>query len=212
MEVEKPMNNTKRRIFSSMGWKFRGMALPLVILLVLVGFVFVGVGAYVVKNLFWSSQATVVQAKLYNAAQSGVQWGMGLLLENADQLETDILLFDGNPNLDSIRARTKAGAILDEMMAPPVVDSSISVTVDILDCNYDLNGHSRLATLPPIVHESGGTGSGVSGIPEGTSAIIDPSRVIPMSGGGGPHRFVIRATASKGSRNFQVEAMVVISQ
>ncbi len=189
-----------------------GMALPLVLLLVLVGSVLVGVATYVVQNLFFTSNSVALQNRLYNAAQSGVQWGMGLVRENADQLETDILLFDGNANLDSIRARTKAGAILGDGMDPPVVDSSISVTVDILDCNYDLNGNSRIETLPPIVPESGGTGSGVSGIPEGTSAIIDPSRVIPMSGGGGPHRFVIRATASKGSRNFQVEAMVVISQ
>jgi len=142
-----------------------------------------------------------------------------LVRENADQLETDILLFDGNTNLDSIRARisdgitdSTTGAILGLGLDPPEVDPNISVKVDILDCNYDLNGNSRIATLPPIVPESGGTGSGVSGIPEGTSAIIDPSRVIPMSGGGGPHRFVIRATASKGSRNFQIEAMVVISQ
>ncbi len=192
--------------------KRNGMALPLVLLLVLVGSVLVGVAIYVVQNLFSTSNSVALQNRLYNAAQSGVQWGMGLVRENADQLETDIQMFDGNANLDSIRARTKAGAILGDGMDPPVVDSSISVTVDILDCNYDLNGQSRIATLPPIVPESGGTGSGVSGIPEGTSAIIDPSRVIPMSGGGGPHRFVIRATASKGSRSFQIEAMVVISQ
>lgn len=191
--------------------KRHGMALPLVLLLVLVGSVLVGVAIYVVQNLFATSNSVALQNRLYNAAQSGAQWGMGLVRENADQLETEILLFDGDANLDSIRARTKAGTVLDTMN-PPEVDPNISVTVDILDCNYDLNGHTRIATLPPIVPESGGTGSGVSGIPEGTSAIIDPSRVIPMSGGGGPHRFVIRATASKGSRSFQIEAMVVISQ
>ena len=196
-----------------------GMALPLVLLLVLVGSVLVGVGLYVVQNLFSTSNSVALQNRLYNAAQSGVQWGMGLVRENADQLETDIQMFDGNANLDSIRARisdgiedSTIGSILGHGLNPPVVDPNISVTVDILDCNYNLNGHSRIATLPPIVPESAGAGSGVSGIPEGTSAIIDPSRVIPMSGGGGPHRFVIRATASKGNRNFQIEAMVVISQ
>jgi len=196
-----------------------GMALPLVLLLVLVGSVLVGVGLYVVQNLFSTSNSVALQNRLYNAAQSGVQWGMGLVRENADQLETDIQMFDGNANLDSIRARisdgiedSTIGSILGHGLNPPVVDPNISVTVDILACNYNLNGHSRIATLPPIVPESGGAGSGVSGIPEGTSAIIDPSRVIPMSGGGGPHRFVIRATASKGNRNFQIEAMVVISQ
>lgn len=199
--------------------KRSGMALPLVLLLVLVGSVLVGVGLYVVQNLFSTSNSVALENRLYNAAQSGVQWGMGLVSGNADQLETDIQLFDGNANLNSIRARmsdglvdSTTGAILGQGLVPPEVDPNISVTVDILDCNYSLNGHARIATLPPIILESGGTGSGVSGIPEGTSAIIDPSRVIPMSGGGGPHRFVIRATASKGSRSFKIEAMVVISQ
>jgi len=212
------MNNSKRCIFPSIGWKYPGMALPLVILLVLVGFVFVGVGAYVVKNLFWSSQATVVQAKLYNAAQHGIEWGIAKLWAESSDLGTEVRTFNGN--LESIEVvlsddtplRAKVGN------SPPEADPGIKVDVLFLDCNYEYSGTVTAASdLPPQFKS--GSGSGIidpnAGTLVGSSAIIDPNRFLDLGGGGGKeHRYVIRSKAQTrfGGREVEIEVMVVMNR
>lgn len=193
------------------------MALPLVILLVLVGFVFVGVGAYVVKNLFWSSQGVVVESKLYNAAQSGIEWGMALIWENKDNIEAEPIT--SVDSLDDLRVRLDnlgAGVgtdYLDDEKALPETDSGIRLTVTLLDCNYSLAPDATIANLPPRV--LAGTGSGGTGgpaIPPGTSVIIDPSHFLPLGGGVTSHSFVIRSRAEGFGRSTELESMVVIEK
>ena len=217
MGVEKPMIDLGSK-FSSFRRKRRGMALPLVILLVIVGFVFVGVGAYVVRNLFWSSQGVVIESKLYNAAQSGIEWGMALIWTHKDQIESDRIT--SADNLDDIRVRiddytpgTTTGPLLAAGQTPPEVDSRITVTVSFLDTNYELAAGASAAGFPPRVFT--GTGSGGAGgplIPPGTSVIIDPSHFLPLGGGVTSHHFVIRSRAEGYGRSREIETMVVISK
>ena len=110
------------------------MALPLVILLVIVGFVFVGVGAYVVRNMFWSSQGVVIESKLYNAAQNGIEWGMSQIWEHKDQLESDRItsadeLGDIQVKIDDYTPGTATGPLLASTESPAEVDSRVNVTV-----------------------------------------------------------------------------------
>ncbi len=217
MGVEKPMKSFGSKLSAILG-KRLGMALPLVILLVLVGFVFVGVGAYVVRNLFWSSQGVVIESKLYNAAQSGIEWGMAQIWSHKDQIESDRIL--SADSIDDIRIRIDdyqpgktTGIYLAEGESPPAVDPRITVTVHLLDCNYELASGATASGFPPRVFT--GTGTGGSGgplIPPGTSVIIDPSHFLPLGGGVTSHHFVIRSRAEGYGRSRELETMVVISK
>jgi len=211
------MNNSKRCIFPSIGWKYPGMALPLVILLVLVGFVFVGVGAYVVKNLFWSSQGVVIESKLYNAAQSGIEWGMRVLKEANDNntLKVDSRSLTNNL-LDIAALSTSNDPLAYEQTVSGLADNNITVKVSILNCDYTFSPplSSALQSLvPPQAMGSAGTGGGGSTSGEGTSAIIDPNKS-PSFGGGGvtEHSFVIRSRAEAWNRSKEIETMVVIAR
>jgi hypothetical protein len=217
MGVEKPMKDFGSTMLFPAGKKRKGMALPLVILLIVVGFVFVGVGAYVVRNLFWSSQGVVVESKLYNAAQSGIEWGMAQIWTNKDNIEADLIT--SVDSLDDIRVRidnlgTGVGTdFLADGVPLPETDSGITLTVTLLDCNYSLAPGATVANLPPLVLT--GTGSGGTGtpaIPPGTSVIIDPSHFLPLGGGVTSHSFVIRSRATGFGRNTELESMVVIEK
>jgi uncharacterized membrane protein (DUF485 family) len=204
--------------FSSFRRKRRGMALPLVILLVIVGFVFVGVGAYVVRNLFWSSQGVVIESKLYNAAQSGIEWGMEQIWANKDQIESDTItsvdaIEDLRVRLDDLSSGTANGAIVASGGYAYPGDTNVSVSVLLLDCNYTLKAGASVSKLPPKVpNVSASGGTGTSTIPPGTSVIIDPSRFLPLGGGVTEHAFVIRSTATGWGRSTELESMVVIKK
>jgi hypothetical protein len=198
-----------------------GMALGLVLLLVLVGVSFVGVALYVVTNMFFTSQSVTAKARLYNAAQSGIEWGLQQLWVHSADLNVDPVSYDGN--LDSIRVMLSDDVTpLGSGSAPPQIDPGIVVSVLFLDCNYNLNGHSPSANtdLPPQ-QKAGlgtGTGTGTPSIPVGTSAIVDPNRFMVPGGGGGSHRYVIRSVATPsfsilgGSKRVELEVMVVINR
>lgn len=201
--------------------KREGMALGLVLLLVLVGTAFVGVSLYVVVNMFTTSQSVTTKARLYNAAQSGVEWGLNQLWVQSADLNVDPVSYDGS--LNSIRVMLSDDVTpLGNGLTPPGTDSGISVSVLFLDCNYSLNGHSPAANtdLPPQQKAGlgSGTGTGTPSIPVGTSAIIDPNRFMVPGGGGGSHRYVIRSAATPafsilgGSKKVELEVMVVINR
>lgn len=208
---------TIRPITSQLPGKRKGMALGLVILLVVVGFVFVGVGAYVVRNLFWSSQGVVVESKLYNAAQSGIEAGMAKLWENKDKIEAELITVNSaNANLDYIRVRednTSSGLGTDFIEVPEKTEDGINRAVLLLDCNYTLEEGVVIANLPPRVLNGTGTGgTGTPTIPPGTSVIIDPSHFLPLGGGVTSHSFVVRSKATGFGRKVELETMVVIEK
>jgi hypothetical protein len=223
MEVEERMK-TVRPIFSHFFGKRKGMALGLVILLVVVGFVFVGVGAYVVRNLFWSSQGVVVESKLYNAAQSGVEWGMAQLWKNKDNIEADLITevksLDGSDgiwaredNADEGTFYTSTTKMIGYGVALPETDSGITLEVKLYDCNYSLAPGVTVANLPPRALNGTGTGgAGGPTIPPGTSVIIDPSHFLPLGGGVTSRSFVVRSKATGFGRKVELETMVVIEK
>jgi hypothetical protein len=218
MGVEKPMTDLGPKLAPTVKRR-RGMALPLVILLVIVGFVFVGVGAYVVRNLFWSSQGVVIESKLYNAAQSGIEWGMGQIWKNKDNIEADLITIPSGHDVTFLQVRqdnTAEGFGEDMYLALddlPETESGITLTVRLLDCNYSLAPGVTVSDLPPRV--LAGTGSGGTGtptIPPGTSVIIDPSHFLPLGGGVTSHSFVIRSRATGFGRSTELESMVVVEK
>lgn len=222
MGVEKSMREFESKL-SAICKQRRGMALPLVILLVIVGFVFVGVGAYVVQNLFWSSQGVVIESKLYNAAQSGIEWGMAQIWENKDNIEADIISsadsLDGTNGIWVRKDNLGAGVATSENMKIgygillPETGSGITLSVKLYDCNYSLAPNVTIANLPPrVLAGTGSGGTGTPAIPPGTSVIIDPSHFLPLGGGVTSHSFVIRSRATGFGRSTELESMVVIEK
>jgi len=96
------------------------------------------------------------------------------------------------------------------------IDPGISVEVLIFDCNYELSAGSfsdlsdeERKLLPPRFPGGTGERTVVSSVPPlGKSAIMDPGRF--YGGGAGERRFVIRSSASKDGKDFEIESMVVV--
>lgn len=62
--------------------KRRAIALPLVLVIVLVGGALVAAAFYITENYYSSSKQTVTSARLYNAAVSGIEEGKGWIYKN----------------------------------------------------------------------------------------------------------------------------------
>jgi len=206
-----------------------GMALPLTLIFLLVGAVLVGTALYVVENMFSTSRHVVTETQLYNAAQSGIEQAKVILWDARSDLDYEERKYDGT--LDSVRALLEGVSddyLDDDLQGVSVPElANVTLTVDILDCNYVFDGVTysslspqQIAELPPRwPGGEGGAGSGsggTAGPPEGTSVIIDPSRFFNIGGGvdSGQRRFVIRSTAaeSNGGQQVKIEVMVVLTQ
>lgn len=194
--------------------KRKGFALAMVLIVMIF---IIGISAVIMDmttNYVGSSQSTIDHQKLYNAAQSGIEWGKAILFQNADDLFSDQLIF--NNTLESILSRvedgTTDGDIIDTT-SPPSSDPNISLSVVILDCNYDPNGFTS-EILPPVVlttpvddGSSGETGQ------VGFSNILDPNRNIAMGSVNDfiYHSYVIRSVAQIGPKSTEIENMVVVT-
>ena len=62
--------------------KRRAIALPLVLVIVLVGGALVAAAFYITENYYSSAKQTVTNTRLYNAAVSGIEEGKGWIYEN----------------------------------------------------------------------------------------------------------------------------------
>ena len=189
----------------------KGMALPLALVILLFGGVLVAIAMYVVENMHSTTQESITHMELYNAAQQGVEKAMSLLWENKDDLEQDALTYEGN--IEDIYAQLDDGTILGPITF--TVAPEINVEVKIFDCNYVLgSGQSLSEELPPQYPGGWGAGGGgaTTALPGGTSAIIDPGRLLSLGGGAGEHRYLIRSTAVKGDNGLTAEAMVVVNK
>lgn len=206
--------------------KRKAMALPLTLVILLFGSVLVATAFYIVQNMYSTSRHSVTHTELYNAAQTGVEMAKTVLWESGELWE-EPLEFNPGDGLDAVRAieeteypdgdpvdlKYNLRPILDEYIGTPGVE----VSVDILDCNYTPTGtlgEDDWEILPPLwVGGEGTVTSADIGPPEGTSVIIDPSRLFNLGGGGaGQRRYVIRSTASHNDSGMEVtiEAMVVV--
>jgi len=203
----------------------RAMALPLTLVILLFGSVLVATAFYIVQNMYSTSRHSVTHTELYNAAQTGVEMAKTVLWESGE-LEEGPIPYDAGGGLDQIRAK-EVGATypLDEAYnLRPISDEyietpGVKVNVDILDCNYTPTGtleDEDREILPPLwVGGEGTIPDAEIGPPEGTSVIIDPSRLFNLGGGGvGQRRYVIRSTARHDDSGMEVtiEAMVVVKK
>jgi hypothetical protein len=177
-------------------------------------------------NAHSTTMEMIENKKLYNAAQSGAEWGVAMLVANRDDLDDDVkdgisgIVFNPDPDIPSdlnpIRATVNGGTYLDSTQpASSMFGTGITVRVDILDCNYDppTNYHSLLPPVKlPDTGGGGGTPGGLSQI--GSSGYLDPNRNISFGSGGGTMRyFVVRSKAQiSGGREVAVETMVVVTE
>ncbi len=184
----------KPRLFS----RRRAMALPLTLVFILVGAVLVGAALYVVENMHSTSRHVVTETQLYNAAQSGIEKAKMVLWENRNDLKTDPLMYSGN--ITAIYAQKSNSTPLGPIQF--TIDPGISGSFS------DLSDEER-KLLPPRFPGGTGERTVVSSVPPlGTSAIMDPGRF--YGGGAGERRFVIRSSASKDGKDFEIESMVVV--
>ncbi|MEA3508222.1 MAG: hypothetical protein U9R40_04830 [Synergistota bacterium] len=169
-------------------------------------------------NQHKTSMKTIEGQRLYNASQYGLEWGKALLLKYRATLEEDVLVYNGS--ISSLRVKTTDGTVLDQSMQPTSPETEISLQVTLLDCNYDISGHSWTQELPPLRLSTTGTGGGGGGatvtVPAGFSVVIDPNRLFTFGGdqGAESHAYIIRSLAQTtgGERYFESETMVVITQ
>ncbi|NLW36546.1 MAG: hypothetical protein GXY80_13880 [Syntrophorhabdus aromaticivorans] len=204
-----------------------GMALPMTLIFLLVGAVLVGTALYVVENMFSTSRHVVTETQLYNAAQSGIEQAKVILWDARSDLDHEEREYDGT--LDSVRARLEGVSddYLDDdlqgVSVPELVN--VTLTVDILDCNYVFDGINvndyedldvdQITELPPrwpeIISEGEGTPGGLSQI--GSSGYLDPNRQVTSGGGRILRHYVIRSRAeSADGKSSSIETLVVIGQ
>lgn len=181
----------------------KGIAISWLLLLLLLGTIMVAYAFTMVGNYFAGSDKASMQAKLYNAAQSGLEWGKTWLLENRADLNTDIV---NAGSLSDLIARKKNGESYPTFGSP---DPRISMNVKIYKCNYIPSGNVYVEGFPPIFLGSG-SGSGTGGSQIGYSNFIDPNRNITFGGGGGT-AFLIVSEAASGIQKIVLKTMVVIS-
>ena len=189
----------------------RGFALGLVLIVMIV---LIGLSAVIMDittNYAGTSRSVVEREELFNAAQSGVEWGKAWLVENreANNLDLDVAN-DGNQvnNLDEIKATLKDGTIYGDYSYS---HSDIDVNLAIYKCNYVPSGTIDPVEddFPPVygLYGASGSGSGNSGI--GTSGFIDPNRNLLGFGETGSV-FVIRSEATFENKSTEIETMVVV--
>lgn len=192
--------------------KRKAMALPLTLVILLFGSVLVATAFYIVQNMYSTSRHSVTHTELYNAAQTGIEVGKTYLWEN--DLKTDPRHYDGD-DIKTVYIQAEDGTVIGPLH--PDTGPNIETIVEILDCNYEFAGTwdaEDREKLPP--HWVGGEGTvpdAEIGPPEGTSVIIDPSRLFNLGGGGaGQRRYVIRSTARHDDSDMEVtiETMVVV--
>lgn len=202
----------------------RGFALVSVLVIVLVLTFLSAIIMDLTLNAHNTTMETIQDKKLYNAAQSGVEWGLGMLLANRDDLDDDVktgisgITFSptNSAHLDAIRATINSGTILDNTQPDPsMFGTGITVRVDILDCNYEPSSNFD-PLLPPVrlaTTGTGGEGGTISSLPGGTSAIIDPSHALGFGGGGVETlAFVVRSRATMSGSVKTIETMIEIQR
>lgn len=192
-----------------------GMTLVLVLLVMLIGGFFVYVAFDMAGNAHNSSMNMVTEDRLYNAAQSGLEWGKAILVdhyEDDDLNKSKMVLPSTDPGWEDLRVQDDSGNVIDTQGVPEP-DSGINIEVSILSCNYD-PPTDYIDGLPPVWN--GGEGSGVgssslSGV--GSSGFIDPNRNLLGNGADGSVAFVVRsrATFADDNRSMEVETMVVMN-
>ncbi len=207
----------------------RGFVLPLVLIFLLVGGALISVTLDLATQSQNSAMNMTTTQELYNAAQSGLEWGKAKLLEHREDLDWD------TPKNCDVSDLSTLYATYDDFTTPhpnvwgstdtdalnsKFANEKIKVNVEILDCNYTVTSGTPSAAdnLPPVMPPQPGEGGGGKGgresYTDGTTVIMDSYRDTSGSSGGSPsHFYVVRATATnqeKPSRHKTLETMVKV--
>lgn len=200
----------------------RGFALVSVLVILLVLTFMSAIIMDLTLNSHNTTMNVIEDKKLYNAAQSGVEYGIAILWNNRADLSTGTIDISGSVATEDNVLSQLRPAITDgsgqslpwtiTTFAPAVP----TVVVDVLDCDYNTGGTDYYSFLPPVREVGTATGEasgeGLSQI--GTSGYLDPNRNISFGPGGVTLRyFVVRSRAtSQGGKTVSIETMVVIYQ
>jgi len=201
----------------------RGFALISVLVIMLILTFLSAIIMDLTLNSHSTSMEMIQDQKLYNAAQSGIEYGVGLLWSNIAGLASATIDITGSVSSESnVLSQLRPAITNGSGESLPWTITSFApavqtVLVDLLDCDYSTGGTDYYDFLPPVRAAGssggggGGSGGGLSQI--GSSGYLDPNRNISFGGGGTLRYFVVRsrATASDG-RSFSIETMVVITQ
>ena len=193
--------------------KRKGFALAMVLIVMVF---IIGISAVIMDmttNYVGSSQSTIDHQKLYNAAQSGIEWGKSMLSVNSDDVDLTLKTYIST-SADIFAVLSGDSEPLHDKGSKPVFED-IELTVSILDCNYSppsifVDGIPPVA-LPTTLDPGSGGGSAFQ---VGYSNIMDPNRNITMTAtpGSTKYYFLIRSVASMKDKpkSYGIENMVVI--
>lgn len=190
--------------------KRRGFALGIVLIVMILLIALSAVIMDLTTNYAATSRSVVEREELFNAAQSGIEWGKAWLLENRQDMILDKL--SAVDELSDLKARIDDGSVDgDPHPDYPNPDPDITVDVGIYYCNYVIaTGVDPVAVdLPPVYEQYGASGSGSGGSGIGTSGFIDPNRNLLGFGETGSV-FVVRSEATFENKSTELETMVVV--
>jgi hypothetical protein len=190
--------------------KRKGFALAMVLILMVF---IIGISAVIMDmttNYVSSSQSTIDHQKLYNAAQSGIEWGKAVLWKNREHLHSD-LISGVNDSSDVFATLDDNSTIIHEIDGGPPTIGGIQVGLRILDCNYTPPSEFKEG-LPPVCPNSDISSGDVTGVGQvGFSNIIDPNRNIQINSDGTyDHKYFLQSIASHNSKSLTIKSMVVI--
>ncbi|MDO9508865.1 MAG: hypothetical protein Q7I97_05910 [Thermovirgaceae bacterium] len=201
----------------------RGFALISVLVIMLILTFMSAIIMDLTLNAHSTSMEMIQDKKLYNAAQSGIKYGVSLLRSNIDGLASGTIDITGSVSTkDNVLPQLRPAITNGSGQSLPWTITSFApavsaVEVDVLDCDYSTGGTDYYSFLPPVraAGSAGGGGGSSGGLSQiGTSGYLDPNRNITFLSGSGTSRFfVVRSTAtSVGGRTLSIETMVVITQ
>ena len=198
----------------------KGFALVSVLVILLVLTFMSAIIMDLTLNSHNTTMNVIEDKKLYNAAQSGVEYGIALLVAHRDDLDDEVktgisgITFSpaNAAHLNAVRATINDGTILDNTQPDTALfGTGITVRVDILDCNYEPSSNYD-PFLPPVRLATTGGGGAASSLPGGTSAIIDPSHALVFGGGPQTLAFVVRSRATMSGKTKTIETMIEIQR
>jgi hypothetical protein len=184
----------------------KAFVLPLVLVIMLILFALAPAVIEVAANHFLIYSLASKREQLYNAAQSGIEWGKAELWRNRTSLNDEQKIYRGNlKDLAAVKAHGEEIAF-DKEILPQLQGKNIKVYVTILDCNYELDELASYSEdLPPAFPSSADISLGV---PEGSSAIISPNRIWDER-----KVLLVRSEAvSEKGKKFALESIVVIER
>ena len=192
------------------GRRREAFVLPLVLVIILALSTLAAVMMEIATDRFSIYSMASERDRLYNAAQTGIEWGKAKLWESRAFIDGEQKAYKGS--LRDLAVTKTSGEEIAFSREVQTQSSGVTVEVTILDCNYELDESASYAEdLPPIFPASADVFTGAL---EVNSAIISPNRLAYLGGfAEGTHVFLIRSKATgENGKKLQAESVVVIER